>query len=83
MMSAELAGFARRVRRLMEERGLTQSGLAAGMWGRSVNSEGEAVARGRARISVWCCGHAFPDAESLERLASVLGVKVTDLTSDG
>jgi transcriptional regulator with XRE-family HTH domain len=77
------ADFAMRLKRLMEQRGLTQSGLAAGMWGRSVNSDGEAVARGRARISVWCRGHAVPDAENLTRLASVLGVKVTDLTSDG
>jgi transcriptional regulator with XRE-family HTH domain len=73
------AGFGLRLRRLMEERGLTQSGLAAAMWGRRVNDEGVLIARNRELISVWVRGSHYPDEEQLGKLAQALGVKVTDL----
>jgi transcriptional regulator with XRE-family HTH domain len=74
------AAFSRKLKQIMEQRELTQSDLAAKIWGRCVNSEGKDVARGRDRISVWVSGKNFPNSEQLEKLANVLRVKVTNLT---
>jgi transcriptional regulator with XRE-family HTH domain len=63
----------------MSEQELSQSALAAAIWGRHTSSEGKYVARGRDRISVWVSGKNFPDRENLEKLAEALKVKVTDL----
>ena len=63
------AAFRRRLKELMDARGLTQSGLAAEIWGRTVNTEGKDIAKGRDRISVWVSGRNFPDRENLEKLA--------------
>jgi hypothetical protein len=71
--------FAKRLRRLMEQRDWTQSQLAAEIWGRYENTEGKYVARGRDRISVWIRGKSFPDNANLEKLAEKLKVKVSDL----
>jgi transcriptional regulator with XRE-family HTH domain len=71
--------FGRRLQRLMEDRQLSNSDLAAKMWGRYTNSEGKNVARGRDRISVWVNGHNFPSAENLEKLAKALDVKISEL----
>jgi transcriptional regulator with XRE-family HTH domain len=71
--------FAKRLRNLMEERELSQSDLAAEIWGRYENTEKKYVARGRDRISVWINAKNFPDPKNLEKLAKVLKVKVSDL----
>ena len=60
----------------MSEQELTQSDLAAKIWGRHISSEGKDVAKGRDRISVWLAGRNFPDRENLEKLAKHLKVKV-------
>jgi transcriptional regulator with XRE-family HTH domain len=71
--------FAKRLKQLMDERELTQSELAAKIWGRYTNTEGKFVARGRDRISVWIRGKSFPDTANLTKLAKELDVKVSDL----
>jgi transcriptional regulator with XRE-family HTH domain len=71
--------FAKRLRQLMEQHELTQSDLAAKIWGRYVNTEDKHVARGRDRISVWIRGKSFPDNTNLEKLAKALDVKVSQL----
>jgi transcriptional regulator with XRE-family HTH domain len=71
--------FAKRLKRLMEEQELSQSDLAAEIWGRYTNTEDKFVARGRDRISVWVNGRNFPDKKNLEKLAKVLKVSVADL----
>ena len=74
--------FAQRLRQLMSERELTQSDLAAKIWGRHKSSEGKDVAKGRDRISVWVSGKNFPDRENLQKLAKHLKVKVSDLAPE-
>jgi transcriptional regulator with XRE-family HTH domain len=66
----------------MTERGLSQSDLAAKIWGRHINSEGKNVARGRDRISVWATGKNVPSAKNLAKLAKALKVKVSDLAPE-
>lgn len=68
--------------RLMEEQSLTNSDLAAKIWGRYVNAEGKNVARGRDRISQWLNGRNRPSKKSLDELAKALNVKVSDLTPE-
>lgn len=70
--------FAKRLQQLMDDRELTQSDLAAKMWGR-VNIGSKSVARGRDRISVWVNGKNIPDTKNLAKLAKALGVKISDL----
>ena len=74
--------FAKRLRQLMSEREMTQSELAAKIWGRHTSSEGKYVAKGRDRISVWVSGKNFPDRENLEKLAKHLKVKVNELAPE-
>jgi len=74
--------FAKRLRQLMSEREMTQSELAAKIWGRHTSSEGKYVAKGRDRISVWVAGKNFPDRENLEKLAKHLKVKVSELVPE-
>lgn len=66
----------------MSEQDLTQSELAAKIWGRQTSSEGKYVAKGRDRISVWVSGKNFPDWENLLKLAKALKVKVTELVPE-
>ena len=74
--------FAKRLRQLMSERELSQSELAASIWGRHTSSEGKYVAKGRDRISVWLAGRNFPDRDNLLKLAKHLKVKVSDLAPE-
>jgi transcriptional regulator with XRE-family HTH domain len=74
--------FAKRLRKLMSEQELSQSELAASIWGRHKSSEGKNVAKGRDRISVWVAGKNFPDRENLQRLAKALKVKVSELAPE-
>ena len=76
------AAFAKRLKALMDERGLNQSDLAAKMWGRHTSSEGKYVAKGRDRISVWLARQNFPDEKNLALLAKALDVKRTELVTD-
>jgi transcriptional regulator with XRE-family HTH domain len=74
--------LAKRLRQLMAERDMTQSDVAAEIWGRHVSSEGKTVAKGRDRLSVWCAGRNFPDRENLQKLAKALKVKVSELAPE-
>ena len=74
--------FAKRLRQLMSERELTQSELAAKIWGRHTSSEGKYVAKGRDRISVWVSGKNFPDHDNLLKLAKHLKVKLSELAPE-
>jgi transcriptional regulator with XRE-family HTH domain len=71
--------FAKRLKGLMEAQELTQSDLAARIWGRCENSEGKYVARGRDRISVWVNGKTEPSRQNLAKLAKALGVEKSEL----
>jgi transcriptional regulator with XRE-family HTH domain len=76
------AEFARRLKLIMAERNLTQSGLAELIWHRYINTEGKNVARGRDRVSEWVNGNAFPDKKNLAKLAKALRLKVSDLSPE-
>ena len=65
------AQFAKRLQTLMDNRGLTQSGLAARL---SVH---------RVLVQGWVTSRHFPARDNLERLARALEVKVKDLVPAG
>lgn len=66
----------------MSEREMSQSEVAAAIWGRHRSSEGKLVAKGRDRLSVWVSGKNFPDHKNLQRLADALKVNVSDLAPE-
>ena len=66
----------------MAEREMTQSDVAAKIWGRTANAKGANVAKGRDRLSVWVSGKNFPDHENLEKLARALKCSVSDLAPE-
>lgn len=72
--------FAKRLRQLMAEREMSQSDVAAKIWGRE--TEGKHVAKERYKLSVWANGHNFPNKENLKKLAEALAVKVSDLAPE-
>jgi transcriptional regulator with XRE-family HTH domain len=74
--------FAKRLQAIMADREMTQSEVAAAIWGRSRNAKGALVANSRDRLSVWISGKNFPDPENLAALAKALKVKVSDLAPD-
>jgi transcriptional regulator with XRE-family HTH domain len=74
--------FAKRLSQLMSEREMTQSDVAAKIWGRHISSEGKTVAKGRDRLSVWISGRNFPDRENLQKLAKALKVKLSELAPE-
>jgi transcriptional regulator with XRE-family HTH domain len=71
--------FAARLQALMDERGLSQSDLAAKLWGRGVDAKGNSIAKGRDRISVWLHRKNCPSRTNVIRLAQELGVETSDL----
>ena len=74
--------FAKRLTRLMAERELSQSGLAAKMWGRRINAQGKNFAIGKDRVSKWLKGANFPDRDNLGLLAKTLKVAIEDLVPE-
>jgi transcriptional regulator with XRE-family HTH domain len=74
-----MSAFSDKLKQLMEQQELTQSALAAKIWGRRMTDEGIDVARGRDRISVWASGLKSPTKEQLQMLAKALGVPSSDL----
>lgn len=62
------------LRQSMEEKGLSQSDLAAKMWGRYTNTEGKFVAKGRDRISRWLAGKDYPTPKNMALLAQFVDV---------
>jgi transcriptional regulator with XRE-family HTH domain len=71
--------FPRRLGAALDKQGLTQSQLAAKIWGLTVDSKGCKVAKGKDRISEWLSGKALPSPVNCEKLARALGLKTSDL----
>ncbi len=78
--------FARRLHKLMLEKGMSQSDLARKVWGeievtdkygRTANA-----ARNRDRISVYLKGAGFPDPKNLAKIAKALGTTAEDLAPE-
>ena len=78
----ELERFARKLHEAMINKGLSQSDLAAEIWGRTTDARGYDVAKGRDRISVYLQGKSIPDPKNLTKIADVLGMKVEELAPD-
>lgn len=74
--------FGRRLRQLLDEKGMNYSDLARLVWGKTTTKNGYEVAKNRDRISVYVAGKAAPDARNLKKIADVLGVEVADLAPD-
>jgi transcriptional regulator with XRE-family HTH domain len=74
--------FRCRLKAIMLQRGLTQSDLAAMMWGRSRNAKGALVANRRDRLSVWLSGKSLPSRENLDLVARTLKVAPDELASN-
>lgn len=77
-----MQNFARRLHELMTAKGLSQSDLAATIWGRTTDSRGYDVARNRGRISVYLQGKNYPDPANLKALADALGTTPEELAPD-
>lgn len=73
--------FAKRLSQLMAEREMSQSALAARIWGRQ-KIGAKLVAKGRDRISVWVAGKNFPARENLAKLAKALDVRTSELAPE-
>lgn len=71
--------FAARLKKLMEERGMTQSSLARELWGTIKDGRGYEVARNRDRISVYLAGLGLPEEDNAKSMAKILGCTVEDL----
>lgn len=78
-MTTQRPDFVEKLRKLMHERRLSQSGLARKIWGETKDPRGYKVARNRDRISAWLAGRSVPDHENLGRLSDALGVQPDDL----
>jgi transcriptional regulator with XRE-family HTH domain len=78
----EIEMFSRRLHEAMIKKGLSQSDLAAMIWGRTKDQRGYDVAKGRDRISVWLRGKAIPDPQNLKKLADTLELDVAELAPD-
>lgn len=74
--------FARRLHKVMTERGLSRSEVARLAWGTTTDKRGYTVAKNRDRISVYLKGRTIPSAKNLRVLADALGVPVEELAPD-
>lgn len=86
--------FARRLHKLMIERGMSQSELARAVWGEierkdhrgnivlKGDGEPQMVARNRDRISVYLSGKGFPDQKNLAAIAKALRTTPEELAPD-
>ena len=77
-----LEQFSRRLGQAMVDAGLSQSELAAKIWGRTTDNRGYSVAKGRDRISIYLKGMALPDHVNMQKLAEALGLTVEELAPD-
>jgi transcriptional regulator with XRE-family HTH domain len=78
----EMEQFARRLHQVMLEKDMTQSALAAAIWGRTTDKRGYDVAKGRDRISVYLQGKSWPDPKNLKLMCDALGVTPEWLAPD-
>ena len=76
---AATVDFARKLRRLLAQKRMSQSDLARACWGEEEMTGGYFGARGRDRINKYVTGKALPDPDSLVAIATVLDVPPADL----
>lgn len=74
--------FGKRLHNLLLSRGISQSDLAAKIWGRYKDNRGFDVARNRDRISIYLKGASMPDAPNLKKIADALSMTVHELLDD-
>jgi transcriptional regulator with XRE-family HTH domain len=74
--------FGRRLRQLLDQKGMNYSDLARAVWGKTTVKGGYEVAKNRDRISVYVAGKAFPDPRNLKKIADTLGVSIADLAPE-
>lgn len=78
--------FARRLNKLMLERGMSQSDLARKVWGEIevTDKHGRTAnaAKNRDRISVYLKGAGFPDPKNLAKIAKALGTTSEELAPE-
>lgn len=74
--------FARRLHRLMVDKGFTQSALAKAAFGERKDHRGVTIPAKRDQISAYVKGKRVPNAENLMALARALDVKMSELVPD-
>jgi transcriptional regulator with XRE-family HTH domain len=74
--------FGRRLKQLLDQKGMTGSDLARLVWGSTTTKKGYTVAKNRDRISVYIRGKAFPSPLILKKIAAKLGVEIADLAPE-
>jgi transcriptional regulator with XRE-family HTH domain len=78
--SEQLAEFARRLKAIRTERGLSQSDLARLVWGNYTDpTTGKVMAKHRDAISGWESGNRAPSERKLHELTTALGIEYEDL----
>lgn len=80
-MAAKLTAdyFARRLKEVMGEQGLSQSDLARRIWGVKNDHRGSKVAANRGRISMYLKGNSLPDPDTVELIAGALNMTTAEL----
>lgn len=71
--------FARKLKRLMNLRDLSQSDLARAIWGETETAAGTPAAKNRDRISKYLAGRTVPDPITIKLLAETLGCDPAEL----
>ena len=82
MTEEDRKAFGRRLRLLLEQKGMSQSDLARLIWGTTTTRQGHTVAKNRDRIAVWIKGTAFPTQGNLKKVAAAIGVEIADLAPE-
>lgn len=82
-----IEAFAKRLHKIIADKGMSPSDLARKVWGsieQIDNRTGRVVnaARNRDRISVYLAGKGFPDPKNLAKIAKVLGTTPEELAPD-
>jgi transcriptional regulator with XRE-family HTH domain len=71
--------FGRRLKAILDAKGLTAADVAAMIWGRKPDKRGIPRAVGSDRLSVWINGKSLPDKENLAKLAKALDMPTEKL----
>lgn len=74
--------FARRLLQEMQKRGWNQADLARAAFGKTHDSRGYNVAKGRDRISVYLRGLQAPDQKNLNAIAKALNMEPSELAPE-
>ena len=82
MERMQMQTFARKLREIMQSKGLSQSDLARAVFGTMTDTRGYEVAAGRDRISSYLAGKSLPNSVNIQRLADALSTKVEDLAPE-